>query len=131
LRWRTRNSWPAVGRNIRGVLVTAGKAGAAWTFTYDDAKPASGRESAFAPPGGQVVDSTGAGDAFLAGFLAELLLKGGLKKLASPSTVASCAEFGAAVAALSLTGMGGIDPLPLRTEVEAFLATKPSVLVEE
>jgi pfkB family carbohydrate kinase len=72
-------------------------------FTYLRSVPtASGRAASgrsFAPPGEQVVDSTGAGDFFLAGFLAELLHKGGLKKLANPSTVPSCAEFGAAVAA--------------------------------
>jgi sugar/nucleoside kinase (ribokinase family) len=83
-----------IGRNMRGVLVPAGKAGTAWTFAYGDATPAGGRLSAFARPGGQVVDCSGAGDAFLAGFLVELLRKGGLKELAYASPVASCAEFG-------------------------------------
>jgi hypothetical protein len=82
-----------IGRNMRGVLVTAGKAGTAWTFAYGDATPTGGRLSVFARPGGQVVVCKSARDAFLAEFLAELLRKSGLKELAYPSTVASCAEF--------------------------------------
>lgn len=61
----------------------------------------------------QIVDSIGAGDAFDAG-----VLYGTLAGWSLPRT----ARFAAAVAALTLGGMGGSQTAPTLAEVEAFLA---------
>lgn len=109
-----------LGAGIRGVLVTDGAKGASWHFT-GGMDPVEGRINSFSPPGGVVVDTVGAGDAFLAGFLAELFEIGGALKLMDATSVKRCAEFGAAAAAMTCSGGGGIDPVPNRNEVEAFL----------
>jgi 2-dehydro-3-deoxygluconokinase len=58
------------------------------------------------------VDTTGAGDAFDAGFLVRWL-EGSLPNEA--------AEFANAVAALTASGLGAVEPLPTRSQVERFL----------
>jgi 2-dehydro-3-deoxygluconokinase len=58
------------------------------------------------------VDTTGAGDAFDAGFLVRWL-EGGLPNEA--------AEFANAVAALTTSGLGAVGPLPTRSRVQEFL----------
>ena len=69
---------------------------------------ASGTQPAFHPP--QVVDTTGAGDAFTAGLLH--------RWSASP---AERVRFASACGALVCAGAGGIDPQPTEAQVEAFL----------
>ena len=63
------------------------------------------------------VDTTGAGDAFDAGFLSQSI---------QGSSLADCMHFGAICGGLSTTAPGGIDALPTLTEVEQWLAKSPS-----
>jgi len=60
------------------------------------------------------VDATGAGDTFDGNFLAEYL------RLGDPF---AAARFANAAAALATRGHGAVAPMPLRPDVEAFLAT--------
>ena len=59
------------------------------------------------------VDTTGAGDAFDAGFLSQYI---------QGSDLAGSMRFGAVCGALSTTAPGGIGALPTVTEVESWLA---------
>ncbi len=61
----------------------------------------------------EVVDATGAGDAFDAGFLVEWL------RGAPPEAAARLAT---AVGALAASGLGAVAPLPTRADVEKFMA---------
>jgi sugar/nucleoside kinase (ribokinase family) len=63
------------------------------------------------------VDTTGAGDAFDAGFLSQSI---------QGSSLADCMRFGAICGGLSTTAPGGIDALPTLTEVAQWLAKSPS-----
>jgi 2-dehydro-3-deoxygluconokinase len=61
----------------------------------------------------QLVDATGAGDTFGGAFLAEVLAGRDLR---------AAARYATAAAALAVTGYGAVGPIPLRPQVEAFLA---------
>jgi fructokinase len=65
------------------------------------------------------VDTTGAGDSFVAGFLVGLLEQGGLH---DPM---SLLRFANATGALTTQSKGAIPALPLRTKVDAFLKDHP------
>lgn len=93
-----------LSRGTKIVCVTSGKNGSA-TFTATD----TFRTAAFQVP---VVDTTGAGDCFAAGFV-----HGYLKGWSLPQT----ATFASAVAALSIGGHGGHAAAPRVAEVAAFL----------
>ncbi|MEM6502871.1 MAG: carbohydrate kinase [Cyanobacteria bacterium P01_C01_bin.89] len=67
-----------------------------------------------------VVDTTGAGDGFVAGFLSQLL-QGGLKTLDDPKRVYRMVVYASAVGALVTQKSGAIAAQPNRTEVENFL----------
>ena len=85
------------------VVVTDGAAPVRWCIGGT-----SGTQAAFSPP--NVVDTTGAGDAFTAGLLHRWL-----------APVAERLRFAAACGALVCAGAGGIDPQPTEAQVEAFL----------
>ena len=85
------------------VVVTDGAAPMRWCL-----EDQAGIQPAFNPP--EVVDTTGAGDAFTAGLLH--------RWSASP---AERVRFAAACGALVCSGAGGIDPQPTHAQVEAFL----------
>jgi fructokinase len=68
----------------------------------------------------EVVDSTGAGDAFLAGLLHQLCRQPELLDGGSLEAV----RFASACGALVCGGVGAIDPQPTQEQVEAFLATR-------
>ena len=85
------------------VVVTDGAAPVRWCIGGE-----SGIQPAFSPP--QVVDTTGAGDAFTAGLLHRWL-----------APAAERLRFAAACGALVCAGAGGIDPQPTEAQVEAFL----------
>ena len=65
-----------------------------------------------------VVDTTGAGDAFVGGFVAGLVESGGNRVAA--------ARHGNAVAALSVTKFGTAPSMPTKAEIERFLAERAS-----
>ena len=94
------------------VVVTDGGAQLAWCFGSS-----SGVMPAYAVP---VADSTGAGDAFLAGLLHQLCLH--------PEQLdGGCTEtlrFASACGALVCGGAGAIDPQPNQPQVEQFLAER-------
>lgn len=65
------------------------------------------------------IDTTGAGDAFVAGFLVGVLEQGGLQ---DPM---SLLRFANATGALTIQARGAIPALPLRSKVDAFLLDHP------
>ncbi len=91
----------------------------------------SGAMPVLAPP--RVVDTTGAGDAFTAGLLHQLLALspgGGAPLTLSAAVVEQVIRFAAACGALVCVGAGGIDPQPAAEDVDRFLAqshSKPKV----
>jgi fructokinase len=110
--------------NALGVLVTAGEKGAAYSLF-----PESGCIGMIEPFKVSVVETTGAGDAFTAGFLHALSsldnVEGFLEDT-SPSkerqeTVQDMMRFAAAVGALTCTKEGAIASQPNISEVESFL----------
>ena len=94
------------------VVVTDGGAQVAWCFGSS-----SGVMPAYPVA---VVDSTGAGDAFLAGLLHQLCLQPQLLDGGSAEAV----RFASACGALVCSGAGAIDPQPTHEQAEAFLATR-------
>ena len=96
------------------VCVTDGPAPVRWFL--------GGRSGQLAPFAIDAVDTTGAGDAFMAG-----LLHGLCQAEADPHTVAepeALLRFAAACGSLVCRGAGAIDPQPRAAEVERFLATQ-------
>ena len=87
------------------VVVTDGAAPVRWCLSSE-----TGEQDAFKPA--QVVDTTGAGDAFTAGLLH--------RWDAAPM---QRIRFAAACGALVCGGAGGIDPQPTQGQVEAFLGS--------
>ena len=85
------------------VVVTDGAAPVRWCIGGE-----SGTQPALSPP--EVVDTTGAGDAFTAGLL---------HRWSAP--VPQRLRFAAACGALVCAGAGGIDPQPMEAQVDAFL----------
>ncbi|ABB25119.1 putative fructokinase [Synechococcus sp. CC9902] len=85
------------------VVLTDGPAPVRWCIGGE-----SGTQPALSPP--QVIDTTGAGDAFTAGLLHRWL-----------APVTERLRFAAACGALVCAGAGGIDPQPTEAQVEAFL----------
>lgn len=96
---------------LKLLTVTRGAAGAAY-FLAD----ASGEVPGFKV---EAIDTTGAGDGFVAGLLAGLL-DGGLQF--ERAVVEAALRLGNAVGALTTTQRGAIPALPTRAAVEAFLA---------
>ena len=62
----------------------------------------------------QVVDTTGAGDSFNAGFIYGYILEGGSK--------AEALRFANACGAIAVTRVGGASSVPAASEVEIFLS---------
>jgi len=91
----------------------------------------SGAMPVLAPP--RVVDTTGAGDAFTAGLLHQLLAltpSGGAPLALSAAVVEQVIRFAAACGALVCAGAGGIDPQPSASDVEHMLQhSEPVVAV--
>lgn len=97
---------------VEAVLVTAGEKGCAYCVNgYQGSLPA------FQMP---VVDTTGAGDSFVAGFLHQLCQQG-LHSLADAAQVDATMQYASAVGALTTTKAGAIAAQPTAAEVAAFL----------
>ncbi|EGK86907.1 carbohydrate kinase [Microcoleus vaginatus PCC 9802] len=98
--------------SVEGVLVTAGEKGCAYCISENE-----GKIPAFAV---DVEDTTGAGDAFLAGFVRQLC-KHGIKNLADPEIAQKIVTYASAVGAMTAMKPGAIRSQPTAAEVEAFL----------
>jgi len=95
------------------VLQTRGKNGAAFDYGGGQGEVA-GKEVA-------AIDTLGAGDAFVAGFLAELALAGSLEGILNDGELTNALRFANACGALATQKAGAIPSLPTREEVEAML----------
>ncbi|MEG4067667.1 carbohydrate kinase [Microcoleus sp. Pol11C2] len=98
--------------SVEGVLVTAGEKGCAYCISENE-----GKIPAFTV---DVEDTTGAGDAFLAGFVRQLC-KQGIKNLADPKIAQTIVTYASAVGAMTAMKPGAIRSQPTAAEVEAFL----------
>lgn len=70
----------------------------------------------------QAVDTTGAGDCYLAGFLHKFLEAGGALEQLDAAAVQSMAAFANAAGALITLSKGAIPAIPQLADIEAFLA---------
>ncbi len=70
----------------------------------------------------EVVDTTGAGDGFMAGLIAQLLQRGGLRTM-DAEELREIGRYANAVGALTCTRKGAIPALPTAAAVEECLAT--------
>ncbi|MBE9000082.1 MULTISPECIES: carbohydrate kinase [unclassified Nostoc] len=100
--------------SIEGVLVTDGENGCTYCLGENEGKLPS-----FSIP---VVDTTGAGDSFLAGFIHQLSHYG-IHSLRDAETAKRIVTYASAVGALTTIKPGAIASQPTDAEVEAFLAS--------
>jgi fructokinase len=101
--------------SVEGVLVTDGENGCAYCLDENEGKLPS-----FSVP---VVDTTGAGDSFLAGFIHKLLTHG-IQSLKNEETARDIVRYASAVGALTTLKPGAIASQPTIQEVEAFLTSQ-------
>ncbi|MBK1988275.1 carbohydrate kinase [Sphaerospermopsis aphanizomenoides BCCUSP55] len=99
--------------SVDGVLVTDGENGCAYCLGENE-----GKLPAFSMP---VVDTTGAGDSFLAGFIHQLHQLG-IQSLQDGETAKRVITYASAVGALTTIKPGAIASQPTVAEVDAFLA---------
>lgn len=97
---------------LEGVLVTDGENGCAYCLSENEGKVPS-----FSMP---VVDTTGAGDSFLAGFIHQLC-QHGIHSLAEATFAKEVVTYATAVGGLTTLQPGAIASQPTAAEVEAFL----------
>ncbi|NJL60917.1 MAG: carbohydrate kinase [Methylacidiphilales bacterium] len=98
--------------SVEGVLVTDGENGCSYCLDENE-----GKLPAFSVA---VVDTTGAGDSFLAGFIAQVL-KRGTQSLSDKETAKQIVAYASAVGALTTLKPGAIASQPTPAEVESFL----------
>jgi len=98
---------------VEGVIVTDGGEGAIAYCLSEN----SGEVEPFPV---EAVDTTGAGDAFVAGFIHQLCRQG-VASLSDPAKAREIVTYGAAVGALTTLKMGAIAALPTASEVQTFL----------
>jgi len=98
-------------RDIEGVLITHGASGCTYCLSENE-----GILPGFAV---EVEDTTGAGDGFVAGFVAQLCHHG-VSALRHPTIARQVVNYANAVGAIVTTNAGAIAPQPTANEVEAF-----------
>ncbi len=104
--------------HLKGVLVTAGEQGCDYCFsTLTGAKQVRGHIAGFDV---DVEETTGAGDAFTAGFVHQLLHQG-VSCLHDEAAAHAVVTFASAMGALTTTRPGAIAALPTPSEIEVFL----------
>jgi fructokinase len=101
---------------VEGVLITDGENGCSYCLGENE-----GKLPAFSVP---VVDTTGAGDSFVAGFIHQILIHG-IHSLNDPETVKKIVTYASATGALTTMKAGAIASQPTTAEVEAFLTSHP------
>ena len=102
--------------SVEGVLVTDGENGCAYCLGENEDRLPSYPI--------QVVDTTGAGDSFLAGFIHQLS-QHGIQGLQDRETAKKVVAYANAVGALTTIKPGAIASQPTGAEVEAFIASHP------
>ena len=102
--------------SVEGVVITGGEQGCAYCLSENE-----GKLPAFSVP---VVDTTGAGDSFVAGFIHQLS-QVGIHSLADPQTAQRVVSYASAAGALTTIKPGAIAAQPTVAEVEAFLKLHP------
>lgn len=100
--------------SLEGVLVTDGEHGCAYCLGENE-----GKMPAFSM---SVIDTTGAGDGFLAGFIYQLQ-QVGIKNLKDAETAKRIVTYASAVGALTTIKPGAIASQPTAAEVDAFLSS--------
>ncbi|OBQ37893.1 MAG: fructokinase [Anabaena sp. CRKS33] len=100
--------------SLEGVLVTDGENGCSYCLGENE-----GKLPAFSVP---VVDTTGAGDGFLAGFIHQLH-QVGIHRLKDAETARKIVTYASAVGALTTLKPGAIASQPTAAEVDAFLSS--------
>ncbi|MEC4817391.1 MAG: carbohydrate kinase [Scytonema sp. PMC 1069.18] len=100
--------------SVEGALVTDGENGCAYCLGENE-----GKLPAFSVP---VVDTTGAGDSFVAGFIHQILTHG-VQSLSNKDTARKIITYASAAGALTTMKAGAIASQPTSAEVEAFLAS--------
>ncbi len=103
--------------SVEGVLVTDGENGCAYCLSENEGKVPSFSLA--------VVDTTGAGDSFVAGFIHQLATIG-IHSLADAQTAKKVVTYANAVGALTTMKPGAIAAQPTAAEVEAFLNLHPN-----
>ncbi|HEY9767431.1 MAG TPA: carbohydrate kinase [Coleofasciculaceae cyanobacterium] len=98
--------------SLEGVLVSNGDAEVSYCL--------SDNEGTVNPMKVSVKDTTGAGDAFIAGFIHQLC-QHGIQKLANPQVARDIVRYACAVGGLTTTKSGAIAAQPSPVEVEALL----------
>ncbi|MBE9205961.1 carbohydrate kinase [Nostoc sp. LEGE 06077] len=98
--------------NLKGVLVTASESGCSYYIGgYEGNLPAFSVD---------VQDTTGAGDAFNAGIISQMI-KYDIHCLSEPEIIRKIVTYASAVGAITTTKLGAITSQPTLIEVEAFL----------
>ncbi len=100
---------------LEGVVITDGENGCSYCLSENE-----GKVPAFSIP---VVDTTGAGDSFVAGFVHQLSQLG-IANLSDPAIAKKVVIYASAAGALTTLKPGAIASQPTATEVEAFLSSK-------
>lgn len=99
--------------SVEGVLVTDGDKGSNYCLNdHEDKLPAFSVNT---------VDTTGAGDAFVAGFIHQLCQQGLHSSFGSPESAKKVVKYASAVGALTTLKPGAIAAQPTAEEVEVFL----------
>ncbi len=99
--------------NLEGAMVTDGSNEVSYCLSNNEGK--------FTPISVNVQDTTGAGDAFLAGFIHQLAIHS-LSSLKNPDVARDIITYACGVGSLSTTKFGAISSLPTPEEVEFFLS---------
>ena len=103
----------------KGVLVSAGENGSSYAFHGSGKLQISGQVPVLSV---DIADTTGAGDAYLAGFIHFMLASGGIGALLKdPKLVHKAVEFATGCGAATCTKPGAIDAQPSLDEVYAIL----------